>query len=225
MKTYVAYYRVSTDRQSRSGLGLEAQREAVSRYQEGRGELIAEFTEVESGKKKDRPELLAALELCRRKKAVLVIAKLDRLARNVAFIANLIESGAEFVACDMPEANKTMLHIWAAMAEWERDQISKRTKEALAAAKARDVKLGNPTPLPSLEKGRITTQRRATQHQEQLYPLVSELRKRGLTYRQIAHTLEQRNERPPRGQRWHAENVRRVLKKAREFDGIKAELL
>jgi DNA invertase Pin-like site-specific DNA recombinase len=116
-KQFVAYYRVSTDKQGRSGLGLEAQTEAVSRYIAGRGELIAEFTEVESGKKSDRPELTRALELCRKKKATLLIAKLDRLARNVHFISGLMEGGAEFVAVDMPEANRLTLHIMAAFAE------------------------------------------------------------------------------------------------------------
>jgi DNA invertase Pin-like site-specific DNA recombinase len=143
MQGFVAYYRVSTDRQGQSGLGLDAQRAAVAGFV-GARELIAEFTEVESGKRADRPQLAAALELCRRQRAMLVIAKLDRLARNVAFIANLMESGVEFTAVDMPYANRLTLHILAAVAEHEREMISARTKAALAAARARGVRLGRP---------------------------------------------------------------------------------
>src|SRR3954469_11137954 len=124
-------------------IGLEAQRSAVAGFV-GVRELVAEFTEVESGKRADRPQLAAALDLCRRQRAMLVIAKLDRLARNVAFIANLMESGVEFVAVDMPYANKLTLHILAAVAEHEREMISARTRAALAAAKARGVRLGRP---------------------------------------------------------------------------------
>jgi len=143
MQGFVAYYRVSTDRQEQSGLGLDAQRAAVAGFVSGR-ELIAEFTEVESGKRNDRLQLAAAMDLCRRHKAVLLIAKLDRLARNVAFIANLMESGVEFVAVDMPYANKLTMHILAAVAKHECEMISARTKAALAQAKARGVKLGRP---------------------------------------------------------------------------------
>src|ERR1700732_1524835 len=144
---FIAYYRVSTGRQGASGLGLEAQRAAVYRHI-GAGQLAAEYTEVESGKKHtNRPQLLTALQECRRKKATLVIAKLDRLGRNVAFISALMESGADFVCCDNPHANRLMLHMLAAFAAHEREQISQRTKAALAAAKARGVKLGNPCSL------------------------------------------------------------------------------
>ena|SRR5690349_5686449 len=143
MQGFVAYYRVSTDRQGQSGLGLDAQRAAVAGFV-GTRELVAEFTEVESGKRADRPQLVAALDLCRRQRAVLVTAKLDRLARNVAFIANLMESGVEVTAIDMPSANKLTLHILAAIAEHEREMISARTKAALAAARARGVRLGRP---------------------------------------------------------------------------------
>ncbi len=143
MHDFVAYYRVSTDRQGQSGLGLNAQRAAVAGFVSAR-ELVAEFTEVESGKRNDRPQLAMALNLCRRRRAMLVIAKLDRLARNGAFIANLMESGGEFTAVDMPSANKLTLHILAAVAEHEREMISARTKAALAAAKVRGVTLGRP---------------------------------------------------------------------------------
>src|SRR4051794_33128778 len=137
MDKYIAYYRVSTDRQGCSGLGLDAQRAAVASYLAGREPLLAEYTEIESGKKNDRPQLAVALGECHRRRARLVIAKLDRLARNVHFISGLMESGVDFVAVDMPEANRLTLHILAAVAEHEREMISRRTKEALAAAKAR----------------------------------------------------------------------------------------
>ncbi len=140
---HVAYYRVSTDRQGKSGLGLDAQRAAVAAYLAGRGEKIAEFTEIESGKRNDRPQLAAALMLCRQQKARLIIAKLDRLARNVHFISGLMESGVDFVAVDMPEANRLTLHILAAVAEHEREMISQRTKAAREQAKARGTRLGN----------------------------------------------------------------------------------
>jgi DNA invertase Pin-like site-specific DNA recombinase len=148
MKTpkFIAYYRVSTDRQGRSGLGLEAQRQAVCDFLAGRGELTQSFTEIESRRKNDRPQLAAALDACRRHKAILVIAKLDRLARNVYFISGLMESGVEFVAVDMPQANRLTIHILAAVAEHEREMISQRTKAALQAAMRRGVALGSPQP-------------------------------------------------------------------------------
>jgi DNA invertase Pin-like site-specific DNA recombinase len=143
---WVAYYRVSTDRQGESGLGLEAQRRAVADYLNGGSwTLAAEYTEVESGKRSDnRPQLTAALAACKRLKAKLIVAKLDRLSRNVGFICALLNSGVEFVAADMPHANKMTLQVLAVFAEHERDLISARTKQALAAAKERGVQLGGP---------------------------------------------------------------------------------
>lgn len=153
---FVAYYRVSTDEQGRSGLGLEAQRRAVRAYLDGgQSDLLAEFTEVETGKGRNalatRPQLAAALALCRKRKATLVIAKLDRLARNVAFVSGLMESRVPFVAADLPSADRFMLHVYAAVAEEEARTIGERTKAALAAAKARGVRLG--------EQGRINALR------------------------------------------------------------------
>lgn len=140
---FISYLRVSTDSQGKSGYGVEAQRRTVTEFI-GDGTLIAEFVEVESGKRHDnRPQLAAALACARKHKARLVIAKLDRLARNVAFIAGLMEEKVEFVCCDMPSATPFMLHIYAAVAEEERRMISSRTKAALAVAKTRGVVLGN----------------------------------------------------------------------------------
>ena len=142
---FIAYFRVSTDRQGKSGLGLEAQREAVMKYLNGgRWTLVGEFTEIESGKRDDRPELEKALAACKKQKAKLVIAKLDRLGRSLALIAALMESGVEFVVVDNPHANKLTIHILAAVAQHERELISERTKAALAAVKKRGKRLGTP---------------------------------------------------------------------------------
>src|SRR6202162_2274169 len=151
---YVAYYHVSTDRQGRSGLGLEAQRTAVEALlKRSPGTLRAEFTEVQSGKDDDRPQLREALKLCRLTNSTLLIAKLDRLSRNVAFLATLQQSGTKFVACDLPEANELVVHILAAVAQAERKAISERTKAALARAKARGLRLGNPNLKPGNATG------------------------------------------------------------------------
>ncbi|MBN9537345.1 MAG: resolvase [Alphaproteobacteria bacterium 65-37] len=139
---FVAYYRVSTARQGRSGLGLDAQRDAVRGHASGVAQLLAEYTEIESGRRNDRPELAKALAACRLHRATLVIAKLDRLARNVTFISALMDSGVEFVAADMPAASRLTVHMLAAVAEHEARMISERTKAALAAAKRRGIKLG-----------------------------------------------------------------------------------
>ena len=145
MTNFISYFRVSTDRQGQSGLGLDAQRAAVATYvQRAGGTILASYTEIESGSKSSRPEIAKALAHAKREKATLIIAKLDRLARNVKFIADLMDARVEFVACDLPEANRLVLHIMAAFAEYEREEISKRTKAALAVAKSRGTRLGNP---------------------------------------------------------------------------------
>lgn len=208
---FIAYYRVSTDRQGKSGLGLDAQRSAVANHILGRGELVAEFTEIESGKKNDRPQLIEALAQCRKQKARLVIAKLDRLARNLAFIANLMESSVEFTACDVPEANKTFLQILAVFAEHERDMISKRTKEALIAAKAKGTRLGNPHPHASLTKGRAKVIANLNTHAETVRPLILELYHQGLSQRAIARELNRRHLPTARGKQWQAVQIGNLL--------------
>ena len=153
-RKFIAYYRVSTDHQGVNGNGMAAQRRAVEDYLNGgRWKLVGEFTEVESGKRSDRPELEKALTACRKNKAKLVIAKLDRLSRNVHFISGLMERKVDFVACDMPSANAFMINVYAAVAQEERRMISDRTKAGLAAAKARGVKLGGPRP-PAINETR-----------------------------------------------------------------------
>lgn len=143
MKRWVSYLRVSTSKQGIGGLGIEAQREAVTAFARARGgEILGEHLEVESGKRADRPALAAAIDQAKRSGAILLIAKLDRLSRSVALISSLMEAKVEFQAVDMPDANRFVVHIMAAVAEYEREQISGRTKAALAAAKARGVRLG-----------------------------------------------------------------------------------
>ena len=212
MNKYIAYYRVSTDKQGKSGLGLEAQQQAVAQFLAGRGELLAEFTEVESGKRHtNRPQLAEALALCRKHKARLVIAKLDRLARNVHFISGLMESGVDFVAVDMPEANRLTVHIIAAVAEHEREMISQRTKAALAAARARGTRLGNPTPLPSLEKGRATARNYLEGHHRRVQPVITALHGQNLSLRAIASEMNRRGIPTARGRKWEAATVAGIL--------------
>ncbi|RYE51685.1 MAG: recombinase family protein [Hyphomicrobiales bacterium] len=211
MAGFIAYCRVSTDRQGRSGLGLDAQRAAVASFMVSRGELSSEFVEIESGRKNDRPQLTAALEQCRRQRAILVIAKLDRLARNVAFVATLMESGAEFVAVDNPHADKLMLHMLSAFAEHEQRQISIRTKAALAAARARGVKLGGPNPAAAAERGRAKLKLQEAPIRARALPIIQQMREEGASLRAITFALETGGVPPLRGKAWHPETVRKML--------------
>jgi DNA invertase Pin-like site-specific DNA recombinase len=210
MVDFVAYYRVSTDRQGVSGLGLDAQRDSVGRFL-GQGQVLAAaFTEIESGRRDtNRPQLYAAIAECRRRRATLLIARLDRLARNVAFIANLMESGVDFVAADMPTANRLILHVMAAFAEHEREMISARTKAALAQAKARGKKLGNPRPLEALK---LANAAKATEKPAQhVLDLISTWRAQGKGLRETARELNRLNIRTPRGCKWYACTVKAQL--------------
>jgi DNA invertase Pin-like site-specific DNA recombinase len=210
---FIAYFRVSTDRQGKSGLGLAAQREAVMSYLNGgRWTLIEEFTEVESGKHADRPELKAALAACKKLKAKLVIAKLDRLSRNLAFIATLMESGVEFVAADMPHANKLTIHILAAVAEHERQMISERTKAALAAAKKRGQQLGNPNLSKAQKRGTAAGKANARRFAANVRPIIEEITRAGATSANaIAAKLNERNVRTARGGKWTHVQVGAIL--------------
>lgn len=220
---FVAYFRVSTDAQGRSGLGLEAQREAVERHVgAAKGHIIAAFEEIESGKNNARPKIAAAISACRLKRATLVIAKLDRLARNVAFVSNLMESGVDFVACDNPYATRLTIHILAAVAEHEREQISERTVAALAAAKARGVKLGNPNLRPgngsraSARAARAARTRRSNEHADDVSPYIDAALAAGCkTLGDLARALTARGIPTPGGalKTWGSEQVRRVLRR------------
>lgn len=215
MSKFVAYYRVSTDRQGQSGLGLEAQRDAVARHI-GQSELVAEFTEVESGRKNDRVQLAHALSLAKRTKSVLVIAKLDRLARNVHFISGLLESNVPFVCADMPEADRTFLQMMAVFAEWEARKISERTKSALAQVKAQGRTLGCPTPEIGSAIGVKVIKAKADAYAERIGPVVRDIIKRSgaSTLRDIAGVLTARNIETPRGSCvWHASQVANLLKR------------
>lgn len=209
-RAFVTYHRVSTARQGQSGLGLEAQRVAVTQFVAQRdGVVLMEFVEVESGKRSDRPELAKALAEARRRKATLCIAKLDRLARNVAFIAGLMDAGVPFVATDMPNADRFMLHIFAAMAEEEARRISQRTKAALAAAKARGTVLGTHSAV--LAADNIAEARAFART---VAPAVRSVQAAGFTsLRSMADEMNRRAVPTANGGRWHALTVRRVLER------------
>jgi len=212
---FISYVRVSTARQGASGLGLEAQRSAVNAYIAGQGgKLLEEFREIESGKKDDRPQLAAALAACRKLKAMLVIAKLDRLARRVSFISALMDGDVDFVACDFPQANRLTLHILAAVAEHERSMISERTKAALRAAKARGVKLGGPNIVEARANAATVRANSARLKAENVRPIIDQILRAGArSLRAIAVALTARGVKTARGRaRWYPEQVAAVLR-------------
>ena len=220
---WVCYFRVSTDKQGASGLGLEAQQHAVQVFTRGAG-IAAAYTEVESGKRTDRPQLALAMAHAKRIGARLLIAKLDRLARNVAFIAGMMESGVPFTACDMPHADPFRLHIEAAIAEEEARKISERTRAALAAAKARGVRLGgyrggNGPSAQQRAEGRTaaaaTVCTRVSGYITNVLPHVQALKDQGLSLNAIAKTLTANSIATPNGgTTWQHGQVARVLARA-----------
>ncbi len=211
MTKAVAYLRVSTDKQGKSGLGLEAQREAVARYVAANGvDLIGEHIEVETGKGANalakRPELVAALATAKREKAGLIIAKLDRLARNVHFISGLMETGVEFAVADMPNADRFQLHLFAALAEKEAEVISQRTKAALAAAKERGTELG--------KHGKVLAARNQAEAMDRLEPIAADLlalKAEGLSVRKMVEALNTRSIPSPAGGKWHPASLHKAL--------------
>jgi len=214
---FVAYFRVSTDRQGKSGLGLAAQRKSVLDYLDGgRWELVNEYTEVESGKRSDRPELEKALAACKRYKAKLVIAKLDRLSRNLAFIATLMDSGVEFIAVDNPHANKLTIHILAAVAQHEREMISARTSAALKAAKARGKRLGNPKLSEARRHAARARKESADRYSANVLPVIHEIQDNGVkSLRGIARALAARGVPTARGGAWTPVQVSAILQRAK----------
>jgi DNA invertase Pin-like site-specific DNA recombinase len=214
---WVSYLRVSTDKQGASGLGLEAQRKAVADYLNGgKWALAAEMVEVESGKRSDnRPELHKALALCKKLKAKLIVAKLDRLARNVHFISGLMQSGVDFVAVDFPYVNKLTVHILAAVAEHEREMISERTKAALAAAKARGQKLGGPKLKEAQRSGQEGNRKAADRFAANVRPIIEGIRASGaVSLRAIAKALNARGVATARGGVWTPVQVTAVLRRS-----------
>ena len=214
-RRYTPYYRVSTQKQGTSGLGLEAQQAAVRAFVADPAQLGTEYVEIESGKRNQRPQLLAAIAEARRVGATLLIAKLDRLSRNAGFIFALRDSGVDFVCCDMPDANTLTVGLFAVIAQHERETISKRTKDALAAKKARGAALGTPanfTPAV-IAQGQAAMQANARDHQanRQAAQLVELLRAKGQTLWHIAAQLNASGYRTRRGKAFHATTVQRLL--------------
>ena len=225
MPNVIAYYRVSTKRQGASGLGLDGQLAAVEQYATSTGgKIIASYKEVESGKRSDRPELAKALAHAKRSKATLVVAKLDRLARNVAFLSSLMEAKIEFVACDNPHASKFTIHILSAVAEHEARQISERTTTALRAAKARGTLLGSAREghwegrehlrqaglTKAVAKASETHRRSADEAYADLLPMIREMQTAGASLRSIASRLNDLGHTTRRGKAWNASQVMRV---------------
>jgi len=213
---YVPYYRVSTKKQGKSGLGLEAQEKAVKEHlSRSNGEFLDSFTEVESGKNNDRPELSKAIKKCRLTGAVLIIARLDRLSRNKAFLFSIMDSKIKFVCADMPEANDLTISFMAIMAEYESDLISKRIKGALAARKARGLTNGNPSALTN----RDTTQARKVKNKMakirnlEMKEIIEELKveNEGISLRGLSAVLNEAGYTTARGKKWQATSVQRVI--------------
>lgn len=212
---FVAYYRVSTQKQGKSGLGLEAQQSAVRDYLNGGNwELLAEYTEVESGKGSNaldkRPALKEAIAFAKKNKARIIIAKIDRLSRNVHFLTGLMESKIQFVAVDMPEANELTTHIMAAFAQNEAKRISERTKEALAAAKSRGVILGKPE---NLQKGCTQNKEKALVFASKIKPMIQALQRDGLTQRAMVQRLNDLGIKTAENAEWRLLTLQRVLKR------------
>jgi DNA invertase Pin-like site-specific DNA recombinase len=216
MPGYITYLRISTQKQE-AGLSLDAQRQALTAFLRGQAP-VAEFTETESGRNNDRPQLAKAIAACRRAKATLLIAKLDRLARSVAFISNLMESDVEFVVADFPQANRLTLHVLAAVAEHEARLISERTKSALSAAKARGTALGSnahkdvQAHVEVLKKARQVRSAKSRDRATATMKAVADARTLGITtLRGIAHKLNEWGRPAPRGGRWRAAQVKSIL--------------
>ena len=210
---FIAYYRVSTQKQGIDGNGMGAQKEAVSRYLKSLDcELLANFEEVESGSNNERPQLTAAIELAKAKKAILVIAKLDRISRNASFLMKLQDSGIDFVACDMPNADKFTVGILALVAQRERELISQRTKAGLAVAKSRGVTLGNPNAAQAWKRAVEAIQDGKQRFATNAMKSIQEIQSTGVSkLSRIAYCMDKRGEKTARGGKWTATAVKRVM--------------
>ena len=225
MLKYVSYLRVSTVRQGVSGLGLEAQREIIKKHLNG-NEPLAEYVEVESGRKKDRPKLKEALARCKKENAILIVAKLDRLARNVSFLSNLLESEIEIVFCDFPQANKMVLHILSAISQYEAELSASRTKQALAAKKSRGYKLGNPEHLlekheQAIKNSVATNKAKAMNNpnNKRAIALLKILMKENKSYRQMAEALNSQGFVTAKGGQFRASTVYLLVKRINSEKG------
>lgn len=239
MKKYVAYYRVSTQKQGSSGLGLQAQKNAVANHIGGNGNLIGEYTEVETGtRKKKRIEIYKAIELAKANKAVLIVAKLDRLARDVEFTSALFNGGVEFICCDNPNANKLTIQLLSVIAEHEAEVISKRIKDALAVKKEKiekgiyinkdgstmnpvdgEVRLGNPNGFGEYQKlgvEKIKENARNNKNNIQAMDVICSARKEGMTFQAIADKLNKLQYTTRRGKQFNPIQVQRLFKKCEE---------
>jgi DNA invertase Pin-like site-specific DNA recombinase len=213
---FVAYYRVSTHKQGIAGLGRQAQEDAVKKYIAGIGGTLVDFREeVESGKRKDRPKLAEALKLCRVHKAMLIVAKLDRLARNNAFVANLLESGVEFRAADYPTANKAFIQMLSVFAEYERDLISERTKAALAkSTKKLGGYRGKPGTAATCAQARAAKRAKADAFANDLSPVLADIIMAGFaSHEQIAQQLNARGISTALGKQWRRQQVSRLFER------------
>ena len=230
MKKYVAYYRVSTSKQEKSGLGLDSQKTMVNNFLlSNQGELIESFTEIETGtSKKKRTEIYRAIEFAKRNDAVLVIAKLDRLARNVHFVSSLMEAGVEFICCDMPAANHLTIVLMMAIAEDEAKNISKRTRAALAEKKRQGFQLGTPENLTYEDrlKGAKAMKKKARENRanQQATALIVQYREKGLSYDKIADRLSELDFKTAKGKEFTSTAVMRLYKRFTEesFQGMAA---
>jgi DNA invertase Pin-like site-specific DNA recombinase len=222
LQNFVAYYRVSTQRQGASGLGLDAQRERVLAHVNGSGELIATFTEIESGRRRDRPELAKALAAAKRHRAKLIVATMSRLTRDPRVLRELQDAGVDMLFCDLPEIppgpiGRLILGVLAHVNEFEALQTGERTRHALAAAKARGKRLGNPNLSAIAVAGAQRNREKAEQFASNALPIIRELQRDGaVTLRAIAETLTRRGIKTPRGQGWRPSTVARVLARAPE---------
>ncbi|OSZ82916.1 hypothetical protein CAP35_06550 [Chitinophagaceae bacterium IBVUCB1] len=215
MGSFIAYYRVSTQRQGASGLGLEAQKNAVLSFLGARA-LLAEYTDVETGKNDFRPELLKAIDLAKQSNATLVIAKLDRLSRNLTFISTLMDTKVRFICCDMPDANELTISIFGALAQWERQRIAERTRIALQALKKRGVKLGRPENFTDsvrvMGHKKIKEIAESNPNNQKAKKVISLLHKNGKSLREIASELNDAGFKTSRGGIFAPEQVRRLIK-------------
>jgi DNA invertase Pin-like site-specific DNA recombinase len=209
----VFYFRVSTRKQFDSNLGLEGQREAVRRYSTNNGiEPLAEFTEVESGKNNMRPQLVAALDLCKRSGATLVVSKLDRLSRNAVFLLQLQQSNVEFICCDCPNVDRFTVGILALVAQRERELISERTCSALTAARARGQRFGNPRWQDSIAKMNAGARAARVAYAKKILPIINEIRESGVeTLQGLADCLNRRGIFTRNQKLWHPSSIKRVM--------------